>query len=347
MKQKLKKIYNAAILLTGVVLLLYLCFSENGLLDLAGHVGPLRGGWLALAFTGMLGELLFDALLLWLFTRLSHPCYSLRHALRTGMVGHFYSAVTPFQTGGQPMQVFFMARQGVKPGVSTAALIQKFFVYQSCLTAYGAFAILACFPLFGSRVGAGFWWLAFAGFGLQAAIIAALALFSFSRKLTRKLLLAVCRLLFRLRFLADADAAALQWEGQLDAYHACNRQLVHHRRFLLCACFLTVAQLSCLFSVSYFIYRAFGFVQAGALVMICAQAFVTMLVSVVPLPGAAGASEGGFYVFFSLFFSGSTVKSATVIWRFITYYAVILITAPFSFLRKSDKKSFEELHYEK
>lgn len=342
MKQKLKKLYNACILLIGVVLLLYLCLSENGLLDLAGHIGSLKTGWLALAFAGMLGELLLDALLIYRFTRLSHRRYTLRHALRSGMTGHFYSAITPFQTGGQPMQVFFMSRQGVDPGVSTAALIQKFLVYQSCLTAYSAFAILACFPLFGGQVGAGFWGLAFAGFCLQAAIIAALVLFSFSRRLTRSLLRFVCRLLQRLRLLSDAGETARQWEGHLDAYHACNRQLLRRKVFLLRACLLTVAQLTCLFSVSYSIYRAFGFVRATALEMLCAQAFVTMLVSVVPLPGAAGASEGGFYVFFSLFFTAATVKSATAIWRFITYYAVILITAPFSFLRKTDKKAIGE-----
>lgn len=342
MKQRIKKIYNISILLIGVALLIYLCVSENGLFDLAGHIGTLHAGWLTLAAAGTLGELLLDALLIYWFTRLTDRRYPLRYALRSGMTGHFYSAITPFQTGGQPMQVFFMSRQGVDPGVSTAALIQKFLVYQSCLTAYSAFAILVFFPLFGGRVGAGFWGLALAGFCLQAAIIAALVLFSFNRRLTRRLLQFVCRLLHRLHLLPDAAQAARQWEGHLDAYHACNRQLLRHKLFLLRACFLTILQLTSLFSVSYFIYRAFGLVQATALEMLCAQAFVTMLVSVVPLPGAAGASEGGFYVFFSLFFSAGTVKSATAIWRFITYYAVILVTAPFSFLRKTDKKSIGE-----
>lgn len=347
MKQKLKKVYNISILLIGVALLIYLCISENGLFDLAGHIGTLKTGWLVLAFAGMLGELLLDACLICRFTRLSGKHYTFRHALRSGMIGHFYSAITPFQTGGQPMQVFFMARQGVEPGISTAALIQKFLVYQSCLTTYSAFAILACFPLFSGRVGGGFWGLAFAGFCLQAAIIAALALFSFNRHLTRRLLQFVCRLLHRLRLLPDANAAAKQWEGHLDAYHACNRQLCRHKLFLLRACILTLAQLTCLFSVSYSIYRAFGFTQATPLEMICAQAFVTMLVSVVPLPGAAAASEGGFYVFFSMFFTAGTVKPATAIWRFITYYAVILISAPFSFLQKNDKNALEDKQNEK
>ena len=347
MKQKLKKVYNIAILLTGVALLIYLCVSENGLFDLAGHIGTMKTGWLALAFAGSLGELLLDAYLIYRFTRLSDSRYALRSALRSGMIGHFYSAITPFQTGGQPMQVFFMSRQGINPGVSTAALIQKFLVYQSCLTAYSAFAILACFPLYGGRVGAGFWGLAFAGFCLQAAIIAALAMFSFNRRLTSRLLGAACRLLQRFRLIPDANAAAREWERHLEAYHACNRQLFRRKLFLLRACFLTLAQLTCLFSVSYSIYRAFGYDQATLLEMVCTQAFVTMLVSVIPLPGAAGASEGGFYVFFSLFFPAGTVKPATAIWRFITYYAVILISAPFSFLRKTDKNALEDQQNEK
>ena len=61
----------------------------------------------------------------------------------------------------------------------------------------------------------------------------------------------------------------------------------------------------------------------------------------VPLPGAAGASEGSFYVFFSMFFTSATIKPATLLWRIITYYSVILITAPFSRITRKMQESAE------
>ena len=52
------------------------------------------------------------------------------------------------------------------------------------------------------------------------------------------------------------------------------------------------------------------------------------------LPGAAGASEGSFYLFFSMFFTGGTIKSAILLWRIFSYYAVILVSAPFCGITK-------------
>ena len=54
------------------------------------------------------------------------------------------------------------------------------------------------------------------------------------------------------------------------------------------------------------------------------QAFLFLTVSFVPLPGAAGASEGGFYLFFALIFPGTIMPLAMLLWRFATYYANIL-----------------------
>jgi uncharacterized membrane protein YbhN (UPF0104 family) len=59
-----------------------------------------------------------------------------------------------------------------------------------------------------------------------------------------------------------------------------------------------------------------------------------------PLPGATGAAELAFSVFYGMFFGTAMLKSALLMWRVISYYAVIVISAPFSMLTK--KKSIED-----
>ena len=71
--------------------------------------------------------------------------------------------------------------------------------------------------------------------------------------------------------------------------------------------------------------------------MICAQSFVTMSSSLVPIPGASGAAEGASSIFFSPFFDETTIKSAIALSRFITYYFTILISLPFSRFVKKEK----------
>ena len=99
------------------------------------------------------------------------------------MVGQFFSAVTPGASGGQPMQMYLMIRQKIDPGIATSALVQKFLVYQTTLTAYSAVAILICFPMFYNSLNSLLWTLAILGFVAQAIVIVLLLLFSFNKKI--------------------------------------------------------------------------------------------------------------------------------------------------------------------
>lgn len=62
--------------------------------------------------------------------------------------------------------------------------------------------------------------------------------------------------------------------------------------------------------------------------------------SYTPLPGASGAQEGGFLVYFGSVFTGGTVSVALLVWRFITYYLCLLVGCAdsiFTSLRKRVK----------
>ena len=83
-----------------------------------------------------------DAYMTYILVKSSVPSFKFHNALKTSMVGQFFSAVTPFATGGQPMQVYCMSKYGVEPGKGVSALTQKFVVYQSTLVAYSAAALL-------------------------------------------------------------------------------------------------------------------------------------------------------------------------------------------------------------
>lgn len=329
-----KVIFNAAVIILSVGLIVYFCLSENGLVDLAKNIDGFKKGWLVLALCGMLGDLFLDAVLIYLFTRASDKRYTMRGAAKSCMVGHFYSAVTPFQSGGQPMQIYVMSKQGVDAGISTSALVQKFLVYQSCLVAYSAVAILFRFKFFSENLSGGILGIALIGFLIQAFVIIMILLFSFNRPLTHRILTWLCGFLFKIHLLRDYESAIETLETQLDYFHESNKKLYRHKKLLLVTCVLTLMQQTSLFAVSYCVYRAFNIGFASPADMIFAQAFVTMVSSMVPLPGAAGASEGSFYLFFSMFFTGGTIKSAVLLWRIFSYYAVILVSAPFCGITK-------------
>lgn len=329
-----KTIFNFFTIVLSVGLLAYFCLSENGLTSLSQHIHEFQIIWLVFAFFCMLADLFLDTILIYLFTKSISDKYTLSRAFKVCMVGHLYSAVTPFQSGGQPMQIYVMSKQEIDPGMATSTLVQKFFIYQTGITLYSLFAIIFQTGYFKSTLNSAMWWLAIVGFAAQVFVAVLLLVFSFNQKVTHKVLTFAAKILSKLHLIKDYEKTIQSWQKQLDFFHESNQLLYKDKSLLIKAYLLTFLQLTSLFAVSYGIYRAFDIGRASPINMIFSQAFVTMVSSLIPLPGAAGASEMSFYIFFASFFTGGTLKSAILLWRIITYYAVILISAPFSRIAK-------------
>lgn len=321
-----KKGFSLASILLSLGILFYFCISENGLISLLRQIHRFRAAWIVSAILCMLADLFLDACLIGLFIRNKKPDYRFRFAWKVCLSGHFYGAITPFQSAGQPMQIYLLSRQGIDPGGATSALVQKFFVYQTGITLYSLLAIVLQARFFRNVLTPTMWGLTGLGFAVQAAIAAFLLLISLSRKLTHRLLAWAGRL----PAVKKRPGLLASWEKQLDFFHQSNRQIYRNIGLLGKTYLLTFLQLTAIFMVPYCIFRAFDIGRAPALQMICAQAFVTMVSSLFPLPGSAGAAETSFYSFFSSFFTAETIKSADLLWRAISYYLVILVCAPFS-----------------
>lgn len=329
-----KVIFNCLTAALSVGLLAYFCLSDNGLLTLVKSSQNFQGGWLAAGLGCTFTDLFLDMMLTFLFTKSVSDTYTVGRAFKVCMVGHLYSAITPFQSGGQPMQIYVMSKQKIDPGAATSMMVQKFFVYQMGITIYSLLAILYQTLFAHIPLSSAMWGLAMVGFAVQAGAAVILLVFSFNQSLTHWMLTHGAKLLAKLHIVKDPEQTVAKWQVQIDVFHQSNQQLYKNKKLLVFVSILTFLQLTALFAASYCVYRAFGFCSASLVSMIFSQAFVTMVSSLVPLPGAAGASEGSFYVFFASYFTPQTLKSAILLWRIITYYAVILVSAPFSHIRE-------------
>ncbi len=330
MKINIKNIFNIIVMCFSVGLLIYFCVSENGLVDLMHNITDFNKMWLSMAVLCHFLNIVIDSYLILRFTKTPNYNYTFQQAFKTSMVGQFFSAITPGATGGQPMQVYCMSSQKIDAGHATSALVQKFLVYQNTITIYSALAFLFKFDLFKNSVGNIIKGLAIFGFCSQAFVIIVLFLFSFNRKITYNIIKFIFNLLEKLRIIKDSESKISDISTQLDYFHISNKNLYKNPSLVLETYVFTVVQITCIFVVPYCIYRAFNFRGAHALDMIAAQSFVSMVSSFMPLPGGSGAAEGGFLIFFGLFFSEQTIKAAVLLWRVITYFLTIVVSFPFS-----------------
>lgn len=315
----------------------YFLFSEDGLVDLLKNPQGILWGWIITALFCHIINLAADVYLLYKFTKNNNAGYKITQAIRASMVGQFFSAVTPGASGGQPMQIYVMSNQGVDSGSSTSSLIQKFLVYQTVLTVYSAIAILLRFDYFNS-LNKVVWSLAVFGFISQAVVIFALLLVSFCPRITKKLVMLIVELIAKIPFLKKLREKFEEIESQIDIFHDSNREFYKNKSLVLESYVVTIVQLTASFLIPYCIYRSLSLKGESAFALMCSQAFITMSTSFFPIPGASGAAEGASSIFFNPFFTPTTIKSAILMTRIISYYFTVLVSLPFSYISKGTRK---------
>jgi len=253
------------------------------------------------------------------------------------MVGQFYNSVTPFASGGQPMQILRLYRLGIDVSKATAVLMSRFLIYQTTITILGVFFMFIFFEKMNSLPS--FSVLAVFGFLINSAVIFFLLIFSFSPLLTKKIFDLILFIVSPFKFGKKMKKSEEKWLVKIGEFHRAMKNLGKAPLKLLVAFIFTSIQIFFYFSIPYCIYRMLEPAIVPFSEIFSFQGILFLIISFVPVPGAGGAAEGGFYLFFKNFFSPSNIAGAVIIWRIMSYYMNIFIGAPFAMKIPKKKNS--------
>lgn len=287
----------------------------------------LRGARIEFLLCGagcMLVYWLLEAFIFYLVCRALKCKIGFGSSFHVSMIGQLFNCITPFASGGQPIQAYVLTKKGMLVGHASSALLAKFIVYQVMLTVYSVFVVVLELPFFLGKV-SGFSLLALLGFGINTFVMLLILGVGFFPKATTAVLLWFVKLLSRIKLIKDREKAEARIHTETanfyDKFSVLKRRL-HH--FIL-PCLISVVQLTAFFTVPYFVCRAVSNDPMPYGLVLSAAAFILMISSFVPLPGGSGGAEGGFYLFFGMFFSSAGLLSAAMLlWRFLTFYFPIL-----------------------
>ena len=268
---------------------------------------------------------LSDAVLLNDITSYMYKRESFWHSLKLGIVGLYYGALTPFATGGQPMQVVYMRRDRMPVGTATCIVGVKFVVYELSLCTLFIVAMAIYGPQFYEQY-SGMFWFAMLGFAMNASAVFFIIMTLINKTLVSRVGNAIIRFLSKIKIVRKLDKALHNFEHTINDYHSAAEYIAHHKRRAIGSFFISVINLLFFFAIPYFIYIAFGMPGGKQIADIIAlQAFLYIAISFVPTPGNAGAAEGGFHVVFSAIFGAGAVFAPMLIWRFLTYYLMLIV----------------------
>ncbi len=267
--------------------------------------------------------------------------YKILQSIKTAIIGIFYSALTPFAVGGQPMQIVDMSNNGVDPGDATSIITVKTIIYQCCLTFYGVITFLFTYKYFVDKV-PNLYLFFILGLLLNIIFISAIILICLNKKITHKCATFIISSLQKIKIIKNPDKVSEKIFNHISLFHKSYLLINKKRKTIILITFFTFLQLSALYLVPFCVYNCFGLKEASLLYIISANAMITIITAFVPLPGGSVAAEGSFYLFFSLFIPAVAIFPAIFLWRILTYYLCIIVGGLINFfsivLPRCDKK---------
>ena len=249
-------------------------------------------------------------------------------AVKTSFLGKFYDGVTPFASGGQPMQIYYMTTKGVSGAASSAVVLIRYFGSIFAFTVIGAAFMIAGMPMGVLDGVSGRILLMVAGWiGLAVNMILPLFILFFVSfpRLARRLTGWFIFIGWKLRIVRSKERTMRRALRTVRDFIACFRIIV--RRPLLLVLFLACcfAENFLTFAVPYFVMNAFSCQLDGMFFTVMAlNVFATFGVSFIPTPGNSGVIEGMGVLAFSAA-AGTALAWSVLFWRFSVYYIYILI----------------------
>ncbi len=325
-------------------LMVVLAFSGGELTGAWGALRTLDMRWVLAALAAIALNVLFDALCMFYFLRGQKHGVTLGTAVYVSLIGFYYSNITPGASGGQPMQVYHMSKHGVPVAIGTSAVSIRFFASQLMLVLTAGALWLANAGFVEAQLG-GVRLIVYIGFGLNFLSIPLILLAALHRPLVEAVIGFFVRLLARMKLVKKPEERLIRIGAGLDTYHASILRLAKKPWQLVALLLLAGLSNLGLMAVPVCVYYAFGLSGTPWLQLLTVSTLLFMSASYTPLPGASGAQEGGFLVFFRGLFPQGVIGVAILVWRFFTFYLFLIIGAVMSIannLRENRRRAREE-----
>jgi len=315
---------NALIILVTLGLVLYLSARGGDIGDVWRTLRSANFLWILAAVGSWCVFMTFEAMGLHVFFHQQKVRIRFPTSLLVALIGAFYSSITPAATGGQPMQVLALKKRGIPTGISSSGLAVKFFTFQVALLSLGGLLWLIN-PGIVQTVAGEAKWVVFAGFLLNGLSVAAVLLLAINKNIVHGIIMLIIRLGRKLRLVRYEEKLVARAEKAIRDFHGSVDMLKHHPVRLFHLYLLSCLQVLGLMSIAYCVYRALGMEACGYFDILTLQFLLYIAASFTPLPGASGAQEGGFYLFFQHVFPADKLVGALLLWRFFTYYFTLIV----------------------
>lgn len=321
MKDKKKTILNSIIFLFLIFVTYYIIFRGQNIYRMYKQINELNIFYVIIAVIIMLIYYLTEAINVKNILTVFKEKISLLKMLRYTFVSFFFSSITPGATGGQPMEVYYLKKEGIKVSNSTMAILIHLCGYHFSSIIFAIIGVTIMPEVLNNGV------LYFFIFGtlLNLIPVTATIVGIFFPKLAVKIVGLLIKLLKSLKIKNIEDISEKN-NTELEIYQQSANYIKNNLKSFLHAMLLSTINMILYYSVPFFIYKAFGLSGKTIIDIVLLQAIIHGTVCSMPLPGTVGVTETVFLLVYDMIYPSHLLQSALLVNRFINFYLFVFVS---------------------
>ena len=321
-KSSLKMLRNLIFFILLIGITYFFIFKDQDMNELINTIKSVNPMYILIAILFMFGVYLSESInIKCILKALGEKNISIFKALKFTLICFFFSAITPAASGGQPVEIYYMNKEGISTPSATMAMMLQLCGVQISILLVGIFCVI----INPAILSGGMVWLFILGVVLNSIVLAFMFIGIFSKKITKKLVNFAIKLL-KLARVKNIDKKKKKIQEGLAQYNESAIFIKNHKIEFFKSIVRVFIQVLLSHSVPFFVYKAFGLNGFGYIDLLSAQAVLYIMVCSIPLPGSIGVSETVFLNIFGGIFGELVLSSAMLINRFVSFYFFVLLS---------------------
>ena len=293
----------------------YVIYKELEGQDIVGTLKNANIWWVLAAILAMAIYAVCDGINISRCLKLAGYKITFAQMMKYSFAGFFFSSITPSSTGGQPGQLYYMAKDKLKVSHSAFTLLCALLSFQCAAVFLGVVGVICShgevFKLQGR-----FAYVFPIGFALNLAIIAFLICVLFTRRLAG-FFIGIGLWFIKLRGIKPGER--FKFLRSFASYRKASALLKKNKSVFVKMLITSLIQLMLFHSVTFFCAHAIGCSDLDWFTVLRTQASLFISVSSLPLPGAAGVTEYGYALFYADLIPTALLGSVMLLSRFCSF----------------------------
>lgn len=327
-----KFILYAALFIAIMGLTFWNVFRGQDFQGMLNAVGEMSGWYLIGAVFLAVSFVAGEGCMIWYLLRGIGEQKSFFRCLSYSFTGFFFSGITPSASGGQPMQLYYMKRDGCTFSSSFAVLMIIAVLNKLAMALLGLGILLFWGRQLQNRL-EGYYGLFCLGLLLHIGWVIILFLIMFRSTGIKKLLYRLEHIPVRLKLWKESEARREKIEHFFAGYQETVDFLQEHKKMIGVTVAGSFLQRCCTLILVCAVYRGLGLHGTALHHIFLLQAAVSIAVEMLPVPGAQGVTEAMYSSVFGGIFPEHYLVASICITRGINFYFILALGGLWVLLR--------------